>query len=601
MISERVATLKNILSQEDGAMLIVEMWDRYKRQIQTKLDETAELRNFVYATDTGTTSNAELGDFAWKNNTHLPKLCEVMDNLVAIYKATWFPNDNWMKWEAYAIDDETREKKSAIEGYMRNKVMLSDFEQVVGDELSNDYVLYGNAFGCAHYRDDTLYANTGQVEKFGYQGPVAARISPEDIAFDLTAASFKDSPKVIRTIKTVGDLVLLAEQIQEKEPERANKIMENIGKRGLTSAYTKEDFNKANAYSMDGFGNFYDYFDSGYVEILEFRGTLYDPTSKQLKRDYVIQVMDRTSVIYEGPWHTSLRDGGIYHVGYRKRPDNLWHMGPLDNLVGMQYRIDHLQGAKDDNIDLHLHPTKVITGDPDETEYGPNKEIRLNADAGESVDFISPDLSPMQLDSEIQFLLQLMEEFVGSPKQSRGFRTPGEKTLGEVSLLETNSNRLFLDKAIKFEKEMIEPMLNGMLAIGKENFNTVEQVQVFDSELGVMVMAEITEKDLQADGLLRPIGARHFGQRNQQLQNLMNIYNSGLGQKIDQHISSKQLADLVNDNLQLDRFGLVSPYAALFEQGDAQRVASQVQRQSNEEASVDTDIDIEEEEDDESI
>lgn len=42
----------------------------------------------------------------------------------------------------------------------------------------------------------------------------------------------------------------------------------------------------------------------------------------------------------------------IVHAGWRYRPDNLWAMGPLDNIVGMQYRIDHLENLKADAMDL---------------------------------------------------------------------------------------------------------------------------------------------------------------------------------------------------------------------------------------------------------
>ena len=47
-------------------------------------------------------------------------------------------------------------------------------------------------------------------------------------------------------------------------------------------------------------------------------------------------------------------------AGWRPRPDNLYAMGPLDNLVGMQYRIDHLENLKSDVFDQIAYPILKI-------------------------------------------------------------------------------------------------------------------------------------------------------------------------------------------------------------------------------------------------
>jgi hypothetical protein len=591
MQSERVLSLKKLLDKDNTAELVSYKWDELRSQMQPKLDESLELRNFVFATDTSTTSNADVQEeFAWKNNVHLPKLCEIRDNLIAIYKSTWFPNDNWLKWEAYTLDQQTKEKRAVIEGYTSNKVRQSELPKTVGNRIGLDFIDYGNAFAEVVWRDDRVFDEQGIKQKDGYVGPIGVRISPEDIVFDLTAARFQDSPKIIRRVMTVGDVVLWAKQLQLSDPDMAQKITSALDVRAEAAQYSSDDFNKVEGYAVDGFGNYHTYLTSGFVEILDFRGSIFDPESNELKQDHQILVMDRRTVLKSSEWDSWLRDGGVYHCPYRERPDNLWGMGPLDNLVGLQYRIDHLQGAKDDNVDLHIHPVKVITGDPDIVSWGPDHEIRLGE--GESIDFKSPDLSHLNLDTEINYLLQLMEEFAGSPKQSRGFRTAGEKTLGEVSLLESNSNRLFLDKAIKFETEIIEPMVNAYVEAGRRNLDGSENVQIFNSELGFFQMMSVTAKDLEADGILRPVGARHFGQRNQQLTNLMQVSQSQLWPMVAPHLSGLQLAELLKDNMQLTRFGLISEHAALFEAAEAQRTQQQIQRELEEESFVDTESDL---------
>ena len=67
-----------------------------------------ELQGYLYATDTTKTSNSKL---PWSNKTTLPKLTQIMENLVANYEATLFPNQDWLKWEAADANSAIAEKK----------------------------------------------------------------------------------------------------------------------------------------------------------------------------------------------------------------------------------------------------------------------------------------------------------------------------------------------------------------------------------------------------------------------------------------------------------------------------------------------------------
>ena len=89
-------------------------WD----SLRTKwLEDKLELTNYLYATDTRTTSNATL---PWKNSTTLPKLTQIMDNLHANYLSTLFPNNDWLRWEGDDEDSETEQKAQTIVNYMRD-------------------------------------------------------------------------------------------------------------------------------------------------------------------------------------------------------------------------------------------------------------------------------------------------------------------------------------------------------------------------------------------------------------------------------------------------------------------------------------------------
>jgi hypothetical protein len=566
-MSDRTLELKNLLAQDGLAKTISERWDSFNSQRQSWLNEVEERRNFIFATDTTTTSNSAL---PWKNKTTLPKLAQIRDNLHANYLSAAFPNDDWLKWEGYSIDDEIRAKKEAINAYMSNKTRQSDFRSTAS-QLLYDYIDYGNAFADVEWVNESkVDVQTGELIP-GYVGPKLMRISPLDIVFDPTASSFNGTWKIKRSIKQLGVL----EKESAANPHYADIINEVKKTRKTVSTFTVDDFRKTGSFEVDGFGSLQEYYGSGYVEILEFQGTIYDSATGQLLDDHVITVIDRTKVIRNEPLPAWKRGGYIVHTSWRKRPDNLYGMGPLDNLVGMQYRLDHLENLKADVFDLIAAPPLKIIGDVDEFEWAPFAEIHIGE--GGDVQPLSPPAQALQVNIEIGQLLQLMEEFAGAPKQAMGIRTPGEKTAFEVQSLENAAGRIFQEKITQFEIEMLEKCLNNMLEVSRRNLNGSDVVRVMDNDLGVAQFLSITKEDITAKGHLRPIGARHFAARAQLIQNLAGITNSGVWPKIERHFSDKGLAKLIEESLQLNRFELVSDNVALFEQQEAQGLMQQMQ------------------------
>lgn len=308
------------------------------------------MRNYLFATDTTTTTNASL---PWKNKTTLPKLCQVRDNLHANYLSALFPNDDWMKWEGHTKDDVTKNKRLAIESYMSNKVRESGFRTEIS-KLLYDYIDYGNAFYDVIWVNESTITDDGE-EIPGYIGPKLVRMSPNDIVFNPIASSFDDTYKITRYLKTVGEM--RAELDNRPELGYNVEVIEKAYElRKALSAYSMEDLSKAIAFSVDGFGSISDYYQSNYVEILEFEGSIHDYNSGELLKNVIITVIDRTYVVRTVNMPSWLGKSTKGHVGWRPRPDNLYAMGPLDNLVGMQYRIDHLENLKADAMDLAVHP-----------------------------------------------------------------------------------------------------------------------------------------------------------------------------------------------------------------------------------------------------
>lgn len=580
----RVVELKDLLAGDSLAKSVAFLWNDWYTQKQTWLNQNLELRNYLFATDTSTTSNSEL---PWKNSTTLPKLTQIRDNLHANYMAALFPNDRWLRWEGYSLEDETQGKAEAIETYMQNKTREGGFIETIS-RLVYDYIDWGNAFADSTFVSEIrTEESTGEVI-IGYVGPRAIRISPLDIAVNPMAPSFESTPKITRKIMTVGELELISEQ----EPDNRylkEALVKSKQLRLASKGYSREDFTKAAGYSVDGFGDLQEYYMSPFVEILEIEGDInYPGEDGKLKTNRVITVMDRQWVIRDEQIPSWLGKGSKVHVGWRLRPDNLYAMGPLDNLVGMQYRLDHLENLKADVFDLIAYPPLKIIGEVEQFDWAPGAEIHIDEQG--DVQMMAPDTQALNADTQIAILERKMEEFAGAPREAMGVRSPGEKTAFEVAELQNAASRIFQEKITNFERLCLEPLLNSMLEQARRNMDTGDVVRTMDDDLGVSKFIEITKEDITAKGKLRPIGARHFAAQAQLVQNLNGIFNSPIGQLIAPHVSSKRLARVLEDTLGLDQFDLIQDNVAVFEQMETQRLVSGAQEQlMTEEAAMSAD------------
>lgn len=569
-----VAQLREELRPDTLASQIYMMWNDWHNQRKPWVEEQKELRNYLFATDTSKTSNKTL---PWRNSTTVPKLTQIRDNLHANYMAALFPNDQWLKWEGFTLDDSIKEKRESIEAYMENKTRLGGFRTTIS-QLIYDYIDYGNAFADVEWVSEKKVDPITGEAIHGYVGPRAVRISPLDILINPVAAHFKDTPKFTRKILTVGELRAMAEDAPAKKwikeaLDRSLKFRHSV----TSGMYSVEDFDKAEGYTIDGFGNLYEYFQSPYVELIEFEGDLYDNVSDTFLRNHVITVMDRCRIVRQEPMESWLPKGTKAHVGWRLRPDNLYAMGPLHNLVGMQYRIDHLENIKADVFDLIAFPPLKIKGEVEEFNWAPGEEIHIDAEG--DVEMLVPDTTALAADTQIALLEQKMEDYAGAPKQAMGIRTPGEKTAYEVQALESAAGRIFKEKVQNFEVELLEPILNAMLEISRRNMDAADTIRVFDDELSAQVFATVTKEDITAQGKLRPVGARHFFSQQQLIQNLTGLFNSPAGQMIMPHVSTKQLAKLVEDLFGLERYQLISENIAMFEQLEREKLMNTMQEQ----------------------
>ena len=552
---------------------LFQKWDDGRAE---KKKEWEELRNFLYATDTTKTSNSKL---PWSNKTTLPKLTQIMENLVANYEASLFPNQDWLKWEAGDPKSDIAEKKNIVTEYTKAKLREGDFRSIMRQFLY-DWTIYGNAFATVEFVKETFEDPETEEEVTGFVGAKPKRISPYDIVFNPTAATFRDSPKIVRSIKTLGDLKLDA----ETKPEMAysREVVEEIYKEraNFSQLGKKEQNEKRKAFSMDGFGSLDDYYNSGVVEILEFVGDVYDAEEGELYKNRVATVVDRKHLLRFEKITTWNNEDYIKHIGWRPRPDNLWAMGPLDNLVGMQYRIDHLENLKSDIMDMIAYPIPIMKGDVEWDGWYPGAEAYVGEDG--QLDILRVDSTALSYDNQINMIEAKMEQFAGAPREAMGIRTPGEKTAYEVQALQNAASRLFQSKITYFEETLLEPLVNQIFEVSRRNLDGTDVVRLIDDDFGVAEFLSITKEDLRTTGKFYPRGARHFAEKSMFVQEITQFLSS-LPPDITNHISGKVVAKQFAEYMNMDKIGAYQPNIRVLEQIEQQSLMQTGQQQLAEE------------------
>src|SRR6266436_6144141 len=569
----KVMELENVITPDALATRITERYISWDTLRQVKKNDWEEIRRYVYATDTTQTTNAQL---PWKNKTTIPKLCQIRDNLFANYTATLFPKRKWLEWEADNADSNSMDKKDTIVNYMTWVIEQPGFRPEI-EKVIQDYIDFGNCFATVEWKD--MRAEQQDKTQVGFVGPAIRRISPLDIVFNPTTESFIESPKIIRSIISLGELKDLLEKMTNDENrveyEELYKYLKDI--RFHAREFQGDWIQKDHLYAMDGFTSFRAYLLSDMVEVLTFYGDWYDPYEDKFEKNRVITVVDRHKLINNKANPSFFGYPPIFHSPWRRKQDNLWGMGPLDNLVGMQYRMDHVENMKADIWDLVTYPVIKVKGFVEAFTWQPGETI-YSSEEGD-VDLVQPNVQIMQANSENAFLSALMEEMAGAPKEAMGFRTPGEKTKYEVQRLENAASRVFQNKIKQFEEQILEPLLNTMLELARRNMTGVTVIKVFDDDLKAALFKSISIEDMTGIGRIRPVAARHFAEQAELIQNLTSLSQSQLWSVVQPHFSGIKLAKLFESSFNIEDKEIVIPFIALAEQADGQRQAQALQEQ----------------------
>lgn len=533
-----------------------------------------EINRYIYATDTTNTSNSTL---PWKNKTTIPKACQISDNLLSNYMLTIAPKaDKYVFYLGGTEEDNSPEKRKLMSNVAKYWMRHPSFKRGLYRSLE-DYVHKGNAIAMPVWLDERVQQK--DKTQVGYVGPIWKRVSPLDITVNPTADEWTRSPKFYRTIMSMGELKEYLESMSNDDNREAYQNLYDYLKeirmraRGLYGDWVERDA----IYQMDGFGSFQQYLLSNTVEVITFYGDWYNAEHDIFEKNRVITFIDRHKIMDDRPNPSFFGYAPIFHAAWRQRVDNLWGMGPLENLIGMQYRLDHLENLKADLMDLSTFPVLKVKGFVEDFTWQPAEKI-FTSEEGD-VELLQPQISIQWLVEDINMLMNLMEEMAGAPKEAMGFRSPGEKTKYEVQRLESAASRIFQQKINQFEEFVLEPMLNGMLELMRRNMNGTITIPVFDDEFGNQTFQELSVADITGTGKIVVRGARHFAEQAEIIQNLQGLFGSPGWQFVANHFSSWSLAQMYSEFFDLEDYNIVSQNVNIAEQADQQRMVQALQEQ----------------------
>lgn len=516
-----------------------------------------EVEAFLYATDTNSISNAKNGH---GHTTHIPLTMELKQDIEAIINSTLFPHEDWFIFRPAKREEAFLNRKKVVENYLKNIHRRNGFRPVV-KTLTSDLAMYGNCFA------EVVFENNTNENKVGYIGPVVKRISPYDIVMDPTATSFEAAFKIKREILTTGEFLKRAQNTASQWNKKlVNQVLEGRTTGGGTPFL---DSAKNQQYVPAGFGTWDAYLKAGVVELLTYYGDIYNPDKKELLQDQKIVIADCTFELECSEIDTPTKKPYIYHAVWERKPDMLWGMGPLENVIGMNYQINHRENGKSDAMDKLLVPDIVRVGDVDEEYNDETGQVSYFAPEGGGVSEIRPDTSFLSSDLHIDRLINQSRRSVRLPGDLTGFRSAGEKTAFEVSSLADGAMRGHIHKAQDMEVQLLEPLLKAEVELAHQHLESVVEV-THETEDGLVEFLEVSPEDLNISGELIPMGARRFARKNQILSTLSQLSSTPLFQTAAPHISSKGAAKLLQELTETESHELFSENAAVMEGAEQQ-------------------------------
>lgn len=546
-------------------------WKAHNDLRQTQLTEWDEIRKYIHATDTRFTVDRTS---PWKNKTTRNKLAKVRDNLITQYVRNLLGSrDDFFRWYKDDTSKIPEELVTRINQYMRFKVRNKyvRFRHTMAECLG-DFVDYGNTFAGLKYIRKYRTMPDGS-QKLMFQGATPFRIPPTEMVFDPSSPAYEDTAIARRTLMPRADFWYLV--AEDKQDMYDQEQLANVRDTEMLSSELQDWIRQGHFY-QDGV-SYLEQINSGKIELIEYIGNIYDRDSDSYLYNQHIIVADGMWPIYKNPNDTSTGIKPIVFSSWRKRGDNLWGQGPLDQVIGLQHRIDHIENLKADSVDLLSMPVIVHKGEGVEEEFQWNPGEQWNIGPNAEIEIRYPDPKIILYNQDIITYEQAMEEYAGVPRETAGFRTPGEKTAFEVQSLLSNANMPFEEKLAQFEDEFLEPLLNLMLDYNIRNI-TAEELNLIFPENILDVSKETLEQlqEASAEGRIYALGSKHYKLEQKKVEEITNLL------KISMELQSPHFDDfkalkVLEREVGAEEEGLVSFGAALRNQAGLQQVQQQIQ------------------------
>jgi len=563
MSGESLTAVGGFTTPAEKANTIITTWDKWDRSKSPAINKWREVEAYRYATDTTSLPSGN----AFTHATHMPVTGSIGQDLEAILKQVVLPHEDWFTFEPMDAQAARQEQRKTIVSYLKNRHALNGFESTI-DKLKGDLVTYGNCFSQVSHVDKSV------GDREGYVGPQPSRISPYDICFDPTASRFEDSPKIIREIISLGELFRRGEN-GTLDRDQVQLLL----KERQVSSSSKSGEDKNEQYTPMGFDTYQSYLTSGFVELLWFYGDIYDADKMELHESKMIVVADTSYTLKEEDIQTASGKAHIYKSGWQDLPDNLWSMGPLENIIGINYQINHRENGKSEALDRLIYPDKVYQGDVEEMYDEDTDTITYLAPEGGGVQELAINTQFFSFDLQIDRLTHSARGAARLPSDLTGFRSQGEKTLGEVAALTEGGMRGFIDKAGNLERTTLEPLLKAEVELAHQHFGSAFSVPN-KSEAGFIEMLNVSKEDLSINGVLVPRGSKRFARKNQLLASLTQLSATPLFQVAAPHLSSIGAANLMGELLEVQDEGLFEENAQVIEATEQQQMIDQAE-QSN--------------------
>jgi hypothetical protein len=521
-----------------------------------------EVESYKYATDT---TKLKSNSATMDHTTHIPITMELAQELHALIKKITIPHEDWFAFSPDNKDAAKVKTKLALEAYLKNRHRLSKFKKIIS-MMIDDLIDKGNCFARVVWIDES---------PGGYVGPAIKRISPWDIVFNPTASSFKDAPKIIRESLSLGEFAKRAQREGWDEGVVQKVIDGRAGHRAKTQGSSKD---KDQHYVPAGYGTREQYMKSGTVEILWFYGDLFDLDTNTLWENSMIVAVDGEMILLEEEIRTWDGKPHIFQGVWQRRQENLWGMGPLDNVIGLNYQINHRENAKSTGLDKLIYSDLIYLGDVEEIYDAETGQTKYLAPEGGGVQEVSVDTTFLAAAGEIERLLDQARKAVGLPADFVGFRTAGEKTFGEVAELQAGAMRPFLDKAKDFEEDFLQPILQAEVELARTHLENTMSVPG-NMTNGFTPFIEVSPTTLKANGTYIPQGAARFERKNQIIAALSQLSSTKLMEFAGPHVSGKGVANTLTRLMELEGEEFFSEFAQIIEGVEGQELANMAQQQ----------------------